>query len=92
MSSTVWVLVGLPLFALDPLELVHVGGPDGRAHHRKVVDLSDFSPLLVVLDEKLEVRHVLKLDKLEGDRSPVQLAGCQPGTEIRTISFKTGTY
>ena len=71
-------LVSLSLLSLDPLEFVHVCGSDGSAHYREVVDLGHLASLLVVLDEKLEICHILELDELEGDWSAVQLTRCQP--------------
>lgn len=54
----------LSLLSRDPLEFAHVGRVDGRPDDREVIDLRRlFARLLVVLEEELQVLHVLELDE-----------------------------
>ena len=65
----------------DSFEIVHVGGADGRSDDSKVIDLSDLFVSLIVLEEKLQVCHVLELDELQRDGGSLKLLGCQSDTE-----------
>ena len=56
------------------LQVLHVCGLLGSSKHFKMINPSNFISSLIVLHKKLDVLHVLELDKLQGDLLPIQLA------------------
>ncbi len=70
--------MSLPFLAGDSLELAHVGGADGRPDHGQVVDLRGLGVGLVLLEEELEVAHVLELYEAQPDRVAIELVSGQP--------------
>ena len=67
----------LPFLTRYSLEFAHVRGVDGRPDDGQVVDLRGLLVSLIVLEEELQVLHVLELDVSEVDRRAVQLVGRQ---------------
>lgn len=65
----------LPFLTRYSLEFAHIRGVDGGSYDSQVVDLCGILVSLIVLEEELQVLHVLELDVTEVDRRAVQLIG-----------------
>merc|ERR1719209_2348235 len=60
------------------LQILHVGSLKGHTQKHQVVNLSNIFTTLVIAHEKLNVLHILELDKLERDYFlTIQLFACQ---------------
>ena len=68
------IKLGLYLASSSFLKVLHVRGLLGGSKYFKMINPSNFISSLIVLDEKLDVLHVLELDKLQGDLLSIQLA------------------
>ena len=70
------------LLSRHSFKVSHVRRTDRGSDNRKLIHLGDFASALIILDEELEVRDILKLDESERNWAAVQLIGRNP-TGIR---------
>lgn len=84
--------MGFSLLPADPLKVVHLCRNYRRTNELQTIKLRSLSTALVVLDEQLNVLHVLELDKAQIHQSgSVQVLWFQTERDYQFIFWNLST-